>query len=146
MPWGFRRVHVINRLIQRGLYYVQTGSSLGSLPLSLLNFATIFYYNVVVSVAWLSGIFSAFQYFLLAAIVGIPAFFGMLGYVYKKRSTFFVSQIEVDVEANPYQTVKITPSGIPFWELVVELGEQHGIDCSNAKKILVNSGSKKYVR
>ncbi len=134
----------IKRLIQRGLYYTQTGSSLGGLPLSLLNFATIFYYNVVISVAWLSGIFVRYEYFLVFAAIAIPCFFGLLGYFFKRKSNFFVAQVEVDIDANPYQRTMITPSGVPFWEGMVELMELHGIKCDEAKEILANSGSQKF--
>jgi hypothetical protein len=137
-------VYYINRLIQRGLYYVQVGSSLGGLPLSLLNFATIFYYNVVVSVAWLSGIFSAFQYFLLAAGFGIPVFFGLLGYIYKKKSNFYMSQVEIDVEANRYQMEKLTPVALPCWEMICEVADKLGVESIATKELLANSGSKKY--
>ena len=134
----------IARVVRRGLYYVQTGSALGSLPLSLLNFATIFYYNVVVSVAWLGGIFTAYQYFLLVAALGIPLFFGLLGYVYKRKSKFFIAQIEVDVVANPYQVDKLVPNSVVIYEVFCEMFEKQGIDCEPIKKLLRNSGSTKY--
>lgn len=136
---------MIKRLIQRGLYYVQTGSSLGSLPLSLLNFATIFYYNVVVGVAWLSGLFSNYIFFVLSAGILIPIAFGLLGYWYKKKSNFYMSLIEIDVEANKYQIEKIAPVGLSCWELVAEIGDKLELDTSDLKKLLVRSGSKKYV-
>ena len=135
---------MFKRLIQRGLYYIQTGSSLGGLPLSLLNFATIFYYNVVVSVAWLQGVFSNFIFFVAFAGVFFPVFFGLLGYSYKKRTNFYVSQIEVDVEANPFQTQKLTPVALPCWEMLCEVADKLGVDSTETKKILINSGSKKY--
>ena len=134
----------IGRITRRGLYYIQTGSALGSLPLSLLNFATIFYYNVVVSVAWLGGIFTAFQYFLLVAAVGIPLFFGLLGYIYKRKSKFFIAQIEVDVDANPYQCTKLVPNSVIIYEAFCDLFEKQGVDCSKIKELLKNSGSTKY--
>jgi hypothetical protein len=137
---------MLKRLLQRGLYYIQTGSALGGLPLSLLNFATIFYYNVVVSVAWLSGIFSGFQYFLLAAIIAIPMFFGLLGYFYKKRSGFYMGQVEIDVEANKYQTDKLTPVALPCWEMLCEVADKLGVESKETKELLANSGSKKYVK
>jgi hypothetical protein len=123
---------------------VQTGSSLGGLPLSLLNFATIFYYNVIVSVTWLSGLFSNYIYFVLAAGIGFPLFFGMLGYIYKKRSGFYKGQIEIDVEANPYQIGVLTPVAIPCWEMLTEVADKLEIDTLEMKKLLIASGSKKY--
>lgn len=57
-----------------------------------------------------------------------------------------MGQVQIDVEANTYQMSKLTPVAVPFWEGLVELMEQHGVECEKAKEILINSGSKKYVR
>jgi hypothetical protein len=134
---------------------MQTGSTLGSLPLSLLNFLTIFYYNVVVSVSILSGVFTQFYLFVLVGGVFVVVFFGLLGYMYKRKSNFFVSQVEVDIDANPYQRNKIAPISVPFWEIQVEmidviekLAKAHdmdvNLDCTQIKEILGRSGSLKY--
>lgn len=145
----------IKRIIQRGLYYMQTGATLGSLPLSLLNFLTIFYYNVILSVGLLSGLFPKFYAFAIIGGLFIVVFFGLLGYLFKRKSGFFVSQVEVDIDANPYQQNKIAPISIPFWEIQVEmieaieqLAKAHGmntnLDCTEIKEILIRSGSLKY--
>jgi hypothetical protein len=146
---------MIKRLIQRGLYYMQTGSTLGSLPLSLLNFLTIFYYNVVISVGVLSNVFPQFYLFVLIGGIFVIVFFGLLGYAYKRKSNFFVSQVEVDIDANPYQRNKIAPISVPFWEIQVEMidaiekiAKAHdmnvNLDCTLIKEILGRSGSLKY--
>lgn len=136
---------MLKRLLQRGLYYVQTGSSLGGLPLSLVNFATIFYYNVVLSVAWLNSFFGNYLLFLAVAMLFIPAIFGFIGYWYKKKSNFYMSQVDIDVEANRYQNEKLTPVALPCWEMLCEVADKLGVDSVATKKLLANSGSKKYV-
>lgn len=124
---------------------MQTGSSLGGLPLSLVNFATIFYYNVILSVAWLDSLFSgSYAVFLVTAVFFIPTVFGLLGYFYKKKSNFYMSQVEIDVEANRFQMEKLTPVAIPCWEMLCEVADNLGVDSSATKKVLAKSGSKKY--
>jgi hypothetical protein len=135
---------MIKRLLQRGLYYIQTGSSLGGLPLSLVNFATIFYYNVVLSVAWLNNFFGNYVAFLAVAMLFIPAAFGLLGYGYKKKSNFYMSQVDIDVEANRYQNEKLTPVALPCWEMLCEVADKMGVDTSDTKALLKRSGSKRY--
>ena len=134
------------RLIRRGLYYIQTGASLGGLPLALLNFATIFYYNAIANIQFLKEIFTNFYLFTIIAGVSFTLFFGCLGYIYKRKSKFYTSQVEVDIDANPYMTIKITPNSIPIYESFCELFEREGIDCESVKTLLRNSGSKKYLK
>jgi hypothetical protein len=137
----------IGRIIRRGLYYVQTGSSLGGLPLSLLNFATIFYYNAVANISFLNNIFTNFYLFVAFSAIFFPLFFGLLGYAFKRKTRFYQSQIEVDIDANPYQTRMFVPISVPAYEAFVELFEKFGVapeECKKLKRILQNSGSTKY--
>jgi hypothetical protein len=135
------------RLIRRGLYYVQTGAALGGLPLSLLNFATIFYYNAIANISFLGNIFTNFYIFVIISTCFFVMFFGLLGFGYKRRSKFFVSQVEVDIDANPYMRDKVVPNNVAIWELMVELFEKEKLDSTaicEMKRLLRNSGSKKY--
>jgi hypothetical protein len=136
----------IKRIVQRGLYYVQLGSSLGGLPLALLSFVTIIYYNLIINVPYLHVIFAQFYIFTIVAAIVVTVLFAALGYVYKMKSKFFIAQVEVDIDSNPYQKNKVTPNAVPFWESQVELMEMHGIDCSKIKEILTRSGSTKYLQ
>ena len=134
----------IRRLIQRGLYYVQTGASLGGLPLALLNFATIFYYNAVANISFLKNIFTDFYIFVILSGTIFVLFFGILGYTFKRKTKFYSSAVEVDVDSNPYMRHKITPTSIAMYEAFVELFEKNGIECEDIKVLLRNSESKKY--
>lgn len=134
----------IRRLIQRGLYYVQTGASLGGLPLALLNFATIFYYNAVANISFLKNIFTDFYLFVILSGTFFVLFFGLLGYTFKRKTKFYSSAIEVDVDSNPYMRHKLTPTSVPMYEAWVELLEKNGIDCEKIKVLLRNSESTKY--
>ena len=129
----------IKRLVQRGLYYVQTGSSLGGLPLSLLNFATIFYYNAIANISFLKGIFTNFYIFVFISIFFFTILFGLIGFVFKRRTKFYSSQVEVDVDANPYMRIKIVPTSVPMYDGFVQLLEKNGIDCEPIKVLLRKS-------
>ena len=134
----------IRRLIQRGLYYVQTGASLGGLPLSLLNFATIFYYNAIANIPFLGEIFTNFYMFIILSATFFVLFFGILGYTFKRKTKFYSSQVEVDVDSNPYMRHKITPTSVPMYEAFIKLLEMNGIDCEKIKVLLRNSESTEY--
>jgi hypothetical protein len=71
-------------------------------------------------------------------------FFGLLGFTYKRRSKFFVSQIEVDIDSNPYQNTKLTPNNIPSYEAFIAFFDREGIPCEGMKELLRNSVSKKH--
>lgn len=136
----------VKRLVQRGLYYVQTGAALGGLPLTLLNFVTIFYYNAIVNIPFLGNIFTNFIVFAVLASVVAVVSFGCLGYFFKRKSRFYSSQVEVDVDANPYMRSKIVPTSIPVYEAFVELFKKYDIDTTEIEALLRNSESKKYCK
>ncbi len=134
----------LGRLTSRGLWYVQVGAGLVGLPITLLNFVILAYYNIVVTTPFLSQMFPHFYYFAVIAIVVAVILCGLIAYIHRKRSKLFSSQMDVDVESNPYSTTKLTPNIVPFYEAWVTFLEGQGVDCTKAKVILKNSGSKKW--
>jgi hypothetical protein len=136
-------IELLLRLVRRGLYYLTIGAGIGGLPLSLLSFLTITYYNITP----LQGLFSNFYQFCVVGTVAIVAVFGMIGYAFKFKTLFWQAQIDVDVEANPYQNTKLVPNSIPVYEMYTEMCKKFELDsnaCNEMKKLLINSGSKKY--
>jgi hypothetical protein len=128
------------RLMYRSFYYLQIGASLAVFPFTLLTFITLVYENLT----FLKTFFPNFATFALSTIGIVAVFLGILGYGYKKKSMFFKAQRNVDVEADPYCTILVVPREIPFWEAQVELLEKHEVDCTQIKRILLRSGSKKF--
>ena len=55
--------------LYRWFRYFQNGFALLSLPLSVINFATIFYYLLVEKVSALTSLFPSFTFFLVASIL-----------------------------------------------------------------------------
>lgn len=134
----------VKRIIRRSFYYIRTGNAIGFLPITLFSTASFIYYSLVVNVSFLKDAFPNFIWFFAGSSFLIILYCGLLGYFWLKRSKFYKQEIEIGVETNPYSYDKIPPNGIPFWEIMVAYLEKQGEDCSDAKRILANSGSKKY--
>ncbi len=119
-------------LLKRCVYYLRTGAAIMSFPLSMGTFVKVVYPSVDVV--------------MVALLVGITFVATGVGYVWIKKSGFYQAEIDVGVEANPYQNKCIVPSAIPLTEAFVAFLEKEHIDCENVKVLLRNSrGSKLYL-
>jgi len=123
------------RLTRRGLYYVMIGLSLGSLPFTLFGFATIIYNNIILNTVFFQ-FFPSFPIFVTCSAIFLILLSGFLGYSFRKLSSFYAAQREIDTETDPYATVKLPPISAKMWKILIELAEKHGIDCQEQKRIL----------
>jgi hypothetical protein len=119
--------------LKRCVYYLRTGAAIISFPLSLGTFVKVMYPD--------------FDLIMAALLIGIIAIATAIGYFWLKKSGFYQAEIDVGVEANPYQTTRLVPSAIPLTEAFVTYLERENIDCTKIKKLLANSrGSKLYTK
>jgi hypothetical protein len=128
------------RLIWRGFYYMRAGASVLGFAFTFLTFITVTYDNL----SFVSNFFGGFIQFALVTSGFVAVGLALFGHYWLKKSRFYKEEIEVGVEANPYQNCKVSPNGVPFWEAMVQLMEKEGIPCEDAKEMLRNSGSKVY--
>jgi len=91
------------RFLARVWYYFRTGYSLYlAFPIGVLNTVILVYYLLIANVGQLQLVFSSFIIFLLvAALVSVPVAVG-LGWIHMKKSPAWTSELDINVEANPY--------------------------------------------
>ena len=117
-------------LVKRGIYYLRTGATIVTFPLSLGTFVKVVYPKT-----------DLITLFLLLSIIGLAV---GVGYMWLKKSGIHQAEIDVVVEANPYQNIRFVPNVISIYEGLTELFEKNNIECEEVKTLLRNSGSKKY--
>ena len=71
------------------------------MPLSVINFATIFYYLLVEKVSALTSLFPSFTFFLVASILIFTPLSTALGWYYTRRSKVYGSEMVLLTEVNP---------------------------------------------
>jgi hypothetical protein len=98
-----------SRLIFRSWYYFRLGY--GTYLTFLLGFASTLvtvYYLAVRNMPTLLDVFPHFgEFAVLATVVGVPLSVA-IGWVHLKRSGLYTNEVDVGVEANPYN-YKLTP-------------------------------------
>lgn len=129
----------LKKILKRALHYVRQGYALASLPFVFLGYTSSIYYLAIENMPSLHTIFPRFHNFLIVAGLTLPILCGLIGYLYMKRSWLFRVSQEINVEANPYQTVKIPPVSVPFWEALIKLCRQRGIDTAELEKTVERS-------
>ena len=127
--------------LARLLWYFRIGySSYLSLPVAIFgHISAIYFLFVKGTIPWLFPQFETFAAFFL---VVLPLLGIVLGYWHFKRSPLFRAEQYVTTEANPYATHLLVPVSVPFWEVLVALAKQHGIDTSQLETIIEESKKK----
>ena len=121
---------IVQYLFKRWLYYLRTGATLISFPLTLGTFVKVVYPD--------------FDLVMVVLLIGIVTLATAMGYFWLKKSGFYQAEIDVCVEANQYQSKRLVPTTIPMYEAFVEFLEKQGVDCSMIKLLLKNSKGSKY--
>ena len=81
--------------------------------LAAINTLTVTYYLAIEKFPTLQLIFPSFgQYVFIIAAIGIPLLI-TIGFVHFKRTTAFKSEMDIQIEANPY-VYKLPPNG--WWQ------------------------------
>jgi len=114
------------RYAARLWYYLRVGfSTYLSWGLAAVNTLVVVWYLAIKEVPAIESLFGHFIPFaVFASIIGVPIAIG-IGWVHMKRSPAYVSEVDITVEANPYN-YKLPPGYIkealyPFYlELLVQ--------------------------
>jgi len=103
----------VERLITRSWYYFRTGY--GTYLTFLLGFVSTLitvYYLAIRNIPMLQFYFPTFTIFaILATLLGVPLSV-ILGWVHAKRSSLYSAEVDIGVEANPYN-YKLAPG---YWK------------------------------
>jgi len=103
----------VERLITRSWYYFRTGY--GTYLVFLLGFVSTLvtvYYLAINNIPMLKAYFPSFTTFaILAMLIGVP-FSVIIGWVHTKRSSLYSAEVDIAVEANPYN-YKLAPG---YWK------------------------------
>jgi len=116
----------LKRAAKRALYYIRQGYSLASLPFAFLGYASSIYYLAIENIQFLHNIFPRFSSFLMVAVSTLPFLCGLIGYAYMKRSWFFREASEIQMESNPYTSVKATNVMLPAFKVFRETAKIQG--------------------
>ena len=100
--------------VSRSWYYFRNGyATYFAFILASINTLTVTYYLAIEKWPPLQLIFPSFlQYVLIVAVIGIPLLI-TVGFVHFKRTTAFESEMDIQIEANPY-VYKLPPNG--WWQ------------------------------
>lgn len=136
---------IFKKIFKRGLFYIQQGYSIASLPFAFLGYASSIYYLAIQNIPFLEGIFPGFADFLVTAGIGLPILCGLVGYCYIKRSWLFKTAMIVQTEANPFTTKITTPVNIPAWQFQALLARKYGWnDVADALELVINNTKKQF--
>jgi transcriptional antiterminator Rof (Rho-off) len=107
----------------RSWYYFRMGwGTYFAFIFAAINTLTVTYYLAIERVPPLATIFpNFFQYILIVSAIGIPLLV-IVGYIHYKRTLAFKSEIDVQVEANPYQRRNIVNSSL-ILEAILETNQ-----------------------
>ena len=111
------KTNVFMRKGRRGFrfwYYFRSGyGTYFAFILAATNTLTVTYYLAIEKFPSLQEIFPSFgQYILVMACVGIPLLI-VIGYIHYKRTAAYSSEMDVQIEANPY-VYKLPKNG--WWQ------------------------------
>ena len=95
-------------------YYFRSGyGTYFAFILAAINTLTVTYYLAIEKFPVLQAAFPSFgQYILIIACIGIPLL-TVIGYIHYKRTAAFSSEMDVQIEANPY-VYKLPKNG--WWQ------------------------------
>ena len=122
----------MKNILWRSVHYLRVGAGVLSFPFTLLTFLTVAYDNI----SFIKDYFSSFLDFMFTSLPFFALFIGLFGYYWLKKSKFFKQEIEIGVEVNPYQNVKLTPVGTPTYKALIRFFDREKIDCKEMKEIL----------
>ncbi len=125
--------------LKRALHYYRAGYGLTGIPFAVAGYASSIYFLAIQNIPFLLRLFPTFRDFVVVGIITLPIFCITVGYLYVKRSVMYTESIEVSLEANPYNWVKVAPMTAVVWEKFIELLDKEGIDTQLMTKILENS-------
>ena len=88
----------------RSWYYFRTGwSTYFAFILAAVNTLTVTYFLAIDNYPALKAVFPSFeQYIVIIVTIGIPLLI-FIGYLHYKRTQAFRSELDVNIESNPYQ-------------------------------------------
>ena len=115
---------------------MQQAMSLISVPLTIFNLSTTFYYLAVKDMPEIKAIFPNFWMFLVAAVVlGIPTLIA-LGFAFTK-TPWFKAAFNINTKRNPYSNKYLQQVAIPYHTLLIEVATRIGVE-SEAKHQLMD--------
>jgi len=123
------------RLMWRGFYYMRAGASVLGFAFTFLTFITVTYDNL----SFVSGFFGGFIQFALVTSGFVAIGLALFGHYWLKRSRFYKEEIEVGVEANPYQYEKLPPNAVACWKTVEAIAKNLNIECNELSNIIKKS-------
>ncbi len=138
-------------IIYRSWYYFRIGyGTYLTFPLGYIGFLALIYSFVIVPYRLNVGIFSSVAYFEVAIAIFMTPAGITLGYLHLKHTKAWTSEIEVGVEANPYN-YKVTPGKekeayapitLVTLQLVRKIAEKDNVLTTEEKQQLENLESK----
>ena len=119
-----------NTLPFRSWFYFRMGwSTYFAFIFAAINTLTVTYFLAIERYPELTAIFPNFiQYVLIVTIIGIPLLI-VIGYVHYKRTLAYRAEVDVAVEANPYQLRNIVNNAINvelalrMYEMILKLSK-----------------------
>lgn len=91
------------KLLFRSWFYFRSGyGQYFSFAIALVNMFTITYYLFIEKTTFFADLFPNFStYVVVSSVIGIPSLV-IIGYIHIRRSHAYKSEIDIGVEANPY--------------------------------------------
>lgn len=93
---------MIKRVLKRSLFYYRNGSSLLTMPISFLGWASAIFYLAIDHIPALQQWFPNFTSFLIIGGAILVVTCTIFGYIYVKRSFFYPTDQQIQYEANPF--------------------------------------------
>lgn len=133
----------VKRLLFRAFYYFRIGySTYLALPVALIGWITLIYQLALKNIPQITWLFPRFSIFLITAIITLLPLGVILGWIHIKRSRGYKSEVDVSVEANPFN-YKLTPGkervlayplGLLSLKLLMKFYRKQGILSSEDEK------------
>tara|TARA_Y100001936_G_C15896573_1_gene570925 strand:+ start:53 stop:553 length:501 start_codon:yes stop_codon:yes gene_type:complete len=131
-----------NSLSFRAWFYFRMGwSTYFAFILAALNTLTVTYFLAIDNYPSLKLIFPSFEvYVLIIVIVGIPLLIA-IGYAHFKRTKAFKSEIDVQLESNPYQRRNFVNNEInlrvnlQLIKLIMKLSDNEKLDAKESENL-----------
>ena len=109
-----------DNLLFRAWYYFRMGwSTYFAFILAAINTLTVTYFLAIDNYPSLKAIFPSFEvYIVLIVSIGIPLLV-LIGYAHYKRTVAFKSEVDVQMESNPYQRRNIVNNSLVIESIII---------------------------
>lgn len=115
----------MGELIFRAWYYLRLGyGTYMSFIVGFVTFVSTTYYLAVERMPLLKEVFSHFYMYVIVSLMLIVSFCVFLGWLHMKRTLAYPTQVRINVEANPYNYIRIpgkeTEIIWPLWSVLLQ--------------------------